>query len=341
MPRSTVLELAMVSLLTTALGGCGQYFEQTEELEGILPPLPVSEVTPKSTPPHRDETPAVPSQKTAPTVPAKPAPAAHLNYYGGRVIANVKVHAVFWGSGVDPAVKSAMPGFYAALVSSPFMDMLAEYDTNIPALDGTPGTRQHIGRGTFGTSQTITPAVTAKSLTDAQLQAELKAQLSGEHLPEPDANTLYMLHLPPGITVEVNSASSCANFCAYHSTLQRSPQPVHYAVIPYLGAGSGCEATCGIGTLIEKTTALASQQLAEVVISGDTGTAGGSAGSAAAAWCDDAQGQMGDLCGGEQGTLPGTNYAIRAVWSNKASMCVLPGSEPTSTASSAAVKRAK
>lgn len=326
MPRSTVLELAMATMLTTALGGCGQYFEQTEELEGILPPLPVSDVSTKSTSPRRDETPVVPSQKLAPTGPAKPAPAAHLNYYGGRVIANVKVIAVFWGSGVDPSVKSAMPGFYGALVSSPFMDLLAEYDTNIPALDGSPGTRQHIGHGTFGGSVTLTPATTAKSLTDAQIQSELKAQLSGGHLPEPDANTVYMLHLPPGVTVEVNGASSCKSFCAYHGTLQRGLHSVNYGVLPYLGAGSGCEATCGNGTLIENTTALASQELAEMVISGETALAGV---SASTAWCDDTLGQIGDLCGGEQGTLPGTSYVVRAVWSNKASMCVVPGSEAT------------
>src|SRR5690348_12472377 len=40
------------------------------------------------------------------------APGCHLNYYGGKVIANVVVIEVNWGSGVDATVQSSIGGFY-------------------------------------------------------------------------------------------------------------------------------------------------------------------------------------------------------------------------------------
>ena len=56
---------------------------------------------------------------------------AWLNYYGGRVIANVHVVPVMWGSHVPAQVSSQMGSFYAAVTDSPYYDFLAEYDAVI------------------------------------------------------------------------------------------------------------------------------------------------------------------------------------------------------------------
>ncbi len=67
--------------------------------------------------------------------PAAPIPAAaanpHLNYYGGRILDQVKVWSVNWGPSVNATVKNGVPGFYGAITSSAMFDWLTEYDTNI------------------------------------------------------------------------------------------------------------------------------------------------------------------------------------------------------------------
>ncbi|PYX91687.1 MAG: hypothetical protein DMG67_09250, partial [Acidobacteria bacterium] len=53
----------------------------------------------------------------------------HLNYYGGRVISNVQVAVVFWTANVDATTHNQIKGFYSTVNNSPYIDMLAEYNT--------------------------------------------------------------------------------------------------------------------------------------------------------------------------------------------------------------------
>ena len=91
---------------------------------------------------------------------AQSAPAgSHLTYFGGRVLSNVKVVQVIYGSGtylpqttsnVTPSVSS----FFAGITNSSYFDWLTEYNTNLNGQ--TVRTNQTIGRGTFGARVTIT-----------------------------------------------------------------------------------------------------------------------------------------------------------------------------------------
>src|ERR1700733_5891420 len=60
-----------------------------------------------------------------------PAPAAgqKVVYYGGPVISNVKVMAVFWGSAIDATIQKQIGGFYSTTVNSTYFDWLKEYNT--------------------------------------------------------------------------------------------------------------------------------------------------------------------------------------------------------------------
>src|SRR5437764_461485 len=89
------------------------------------------------------------------SVSAAPA-GAWLNYYGGHVIANVKVVTVLWGPNVPSDVATGMPNFYSAVTDSGYFDFLAEYDTNILDFAGNQGTNQHLGRGTATAAIVIT-----------------------------------------------------------------------------------------------------------------------------------------------------------------------------------------
>src|SRR5207248_6956704 len=98
---------------------------------------------------------------------ANAAPAgAWLNYYGGKVISNVHVVPVLWGSNVPSQVASNIANFYSAVTDSALMDLMTQYDTNVLAFGGAQGTNQHIGHGTAEAARVITPSITSTSITN-------------------------------------------------------------------------------------------------------------------------------------------------------------------------------
>src|SRR3954469_10106792 len=103
-----------------------------------------------------------------------------VKYFGGRVISNVKIVEIAWNANVDATYMTQLQGFYTAIVKSPFIDWMTEYDTIglTGFVDLQPGSNQHIGRGSFVSSVVLTPANKATSLTDQDIQTELAAQLA-------------------------------------------------------------------------------------------------------------------------------------------------------------------
>jgi Bacterial Ig domain len=237
-----------------------------------------------------------------------------VEYFGGPVLSNVKVYAVFWSSGVSAEIADGMGDFYRTLTNSEWMDWLTEYSTTLDADAGThrgePGTQQTIGRGTFAGSRTLgklskaypncldAPALTC--LQDTDIQAELDWQIAQGRLPVPDANTLYMVHFPSTVRVVLGIDDSCMDFCAYHNAYastdeNRVGQWVYYAVLPDLGS-NGCETQCGSGTTFQSTCSAASHELAESVT--DSNVAGPLV-NYPLAWYDvgsENQGEIADIC---------------------------------------------
>ncbi len=261
------------------------------------------------------------------TAPVKP---PHLNYYGGRVISNVKIVAVYWGPKVDPSVTSQIPAFYADFVASPMLDWLSEYNTNLKAVDGSAGTNQTIGHGTYAQAVTITPHAKASILLDKQVQDELRAQIKGGALPAPDANTLYMVHFPPKQVLKLGRDLSCKAFCGYHSTFD---QTTYYAVFPDQSQGSGCDVGCGSAGSFGNLTATASHEIVEAITDAQVGTVKGNAAVAPMAWYDpdkDATGheyaEIGDICSSYSAPMKmqsGHTWTVQKMWSNKAQGCIL------------------
>jgi hypothetical protein len=257
-----------------------------------------------------------------------------LSYYGGRVIENAEVVAVFWGEGVSGEVKAGMGDFYEAALKSSYVDWLSEYDTNVTAVNGSRGTGQHIGRGGLKQAVVVHPKAQRGLLTDADIRRELTAQISARKLPAPGPNTLYMVHFPAGVQIELQGSRSCeaGGFCAYHNSFLRRGKEVDYGVLPDLGAGSGCDTGCGRGaTVFDNQTAVASHELIEAITDPQVGLA--KVLGPPLAWYDAAGGEIGDLCNGQLGRLraaSGRSYTVQKEWSNKAKACVVsrkPGQE--------------
>jgi len=260
---------------------------------------------------------------------AAPPANAWLNYYGGRVIANVHVVPVLWGPNVPSQVSSQIAGFYSAVTDSGYFDFLQEYDANILAYGGGQGAGQRIGRGTAAAAIVIAPSITSTSISDAQIQQELQAQIHSGKLPAPDANTLYMIHFPAGMSISMpdgngGTAKSCQQFCAYHSTIQHSPGTILYGTIPNV-TSDGCELGCGpIGGGFGNTTSVASHEMIEAVTDADVGLANNFA--PPLAWYDPQgqDGEIGDICNGSQATITSHNqsWTVQTEWSNTQGACV-------------------
>src|SRR5215472_3398767 len=296
-------------------------------------PLPVAHVIHHGVP-WRDHT-------AGPVAFAAPA-GAHLSYFGGPVISNVHVVQVLYGSGsynaqVAGTTSPTMGQFYGDLTgaNSGYTSLLTQYNT--PA---SGGTNQTIGNGTFDGLFQIVPSAAnnGSTIDDSNIQAELLAQINAGHLPAPlldaagNVNTIYMIYFPPGKTITQGGSSSCVGggFCAYHGTTSNTlnGKNILYGVLPDMQPGSGCAQGCGTSTTFGNYTSVTSHELTEAITDPDVGIA--TTFAPPLAWYDMTNGEIGDICNGQQGTYTanGTAYTIQLEFSNAANNCVLPPTGP-------------
>ena len=296
---------------------------------------------------------ALPSRPVGPVRRSAPS-GAHLIYYGGRVVSNMQVVQVLWGSGsagggngqyLAEVLGTTTPNiatFYQGVLNSAYVDWLDEYNTDITDFGGDSGTNQSIGRGSFSERVIITPSTNASSISDATIQTELVNQIVAGHLalPTTDAagnnNTYYAIFFPHGKSITQGGATSCAagGFCAYHGTVVASfpVGEIYYGVHPDMQAGSGCDTGCGSGaTAFDNYTSVASHEMVETITDGEVGLAVDLA--PPLAWYDNTNGEIGDICNAQQGSIVGSDghtYTVQAEFSNAANTCIITAS-PTPT----------
>jgi hypothetical protein len=250
--------------------------------------------------------------------PVRAAAASNLLYYGGPVIPHAKIYAVFWGGNVDANTRQNIGPFFGNIVDSGYMDWLSEYDTNGKAVDGRDGTHQHIGRGSYGGAFTIAPARTSNDLSDADVQAELEAQIAAGHLPPSDENSLYMTFFPAGVNISIEGQKSCSSFCAYHEGFKsKSGAPVYYGVMPVCG-GFGC----GFGDAFQNLCVAASHEAIEAVT--DPFPTPGSNPAFPQAWNTSDGQEIADLCQSSNGSVTGHGLTstVSGLWDNASSSCL-------------------
>jgi len=230
---------------------------------------------------------------------------AHPSYLGGPVLQNARVVAIYWNSNVS--FQPQIEAFYRVITTSAYFAGLAEYGTSNP--------RQTINYGSL-VAAILDPGPPAGSLIrNSDIQQELSRLISHGQVPKNDADTVYMLHFPSGISIEFDGGSACADFCAYHTTYQINGTNVYYAVIPDMGGT--CSSACGPSTQLGNTTAAASHELAEAVTDPAVGLAAGY--GPPLGWYDQEAGEIGDICNGERSIIAG--FTVQPVWSNALGRC--------------------
>ena len=224
------------------------------------------------------------------------AAAPKLTYRGGPLIGAAQVFTLFWGNAWKAKPQSdliaKLNGFFDVVLASSLIDQLAEYNAG--------GVK--IGHGKRSGSITVA-GKPGSSVTDATIQAFLKQQIAAGKAPKATPNTLYFIYLPPGVRVVMGGSASCQAFCGYHSAIGKS---TFYAVMP----DPGCSGCLGSLTAFDALTSTSSHELCEAITDPIPGEG----------WYDDANGEIGDICGWETKTV-GT-YTVQLEWSNKAGRCV-------------------
>jgi hypothetical protein len=230
---------------------------------------------------------------------------AVLTNFGGPVLKNVSVHPVFWNANTQ--FQANINAFYNGVTRSALFDMLSQYSA--------------IGRGS-GVAGFVDNRTTT-NLSDAALHTELNRLFTAGSLPAPNASNYYPIHFPAGVRITAPDGSqSCVQFCAYHGTYVRNGVNVNYGVIP--DQGGGCAGGCGNNAQrVNNMDSVASHELIEATTDPAVGLA--TVFGPPLAWYDRVNGEIGDICNGQQGTTvggDGVTYTIQLEFSNSARNCV-------------------
>jgi hypothetical protein len=232
---------------------------------------------------------------------ARTAAAAHLSYHGGPLLSAVQVITIFWGNTWQQPAQitliARLNQFFDFILNSALMDALEEY-----GVLGKPiGHGSRVGTATVTTSE---PGGGTGSVSDAQIQQALQGWIQNGTVVQPNANTLYFVYLPDGVTSTLGGESSCQQYCGYHNHINGGS---FYAVEPFITC-PGCIFGQGI---FDSLTKVSSHELCEAVTD-----------PALNAWFDDTppNNEIGDICNAAIVQLGG--FTIQTEWSNRANACV-------------------
>ncbi|KAI9363867.1 hypothetical protein DFJ73DRAFT_809864 [Zopfochytrium polystomum] len=220
---------------------------------------------------------------------------------------------LLWG---NAAYASDLEGFYAGVTNSALYDMLGQYYTST----------QNIGRGSFLKTITLTGLPSSSSLDDSDIQTYLRGLVSKGTI-KPNANSYYPIHFASGYSITQGGQGSCQAFCAYHGTIDisdiSSTQYLYYGVMP--DQGGACAGGCGsASSAFANLCSVSSHELVEATTDPAVGI--GSSVAYPLAWYNTAQGEIGDICNAQQGTILGGNgktYTVQKEYSNNAGACVI------------------
>ena len=227
---------------------------------------------------------------------AAPITTAKLTYRGGPLLSAVKVFNFFWGTawqGLQAPLVQEINQFFDFVLTSPLMDQLAEYSV--------PGSA--IGHGSRA-GAVILSTDPPSTIADADVQQLIRQEISNDAaVPQPSANSLYFVFLPPGVTITIDGQASCSNLCGYHSDINGG---TFYAVMPYPDC-SGCTGTLAV---LDALTSTSSHELCEAITDPVPGRG----------WYDDQHGEIGDICAWKTKKLGA--YTVQLEWSNQAGLCL-------------------
>jgi len=218
-----------------------------------------------------------------------------LTYRGGPLLTSVQTFLFFWGEAWQQQqdLMEKLSAFFDYIVASPLIDQLAEYNVQDYTISHGSRTGAIVLRPSPGTD-----------VTDADVQRLIQDEIASDPaVAQPAPDSLYYVFLPPGVTADLDGASSCVNFCGYHDAIDGE---LFYAVMPY----PDCAGCAGGLSVLNALTSTSSHELCEAITDPIPGTG----------FYDDQNGEIGDICAWQTKQLGG--YAVQLEWSNHQGRCV-------------------
>src|SRR5262249_42775776 len=77
------------------------------------------------------------------------------------------------------------------------------------------------------------------SLNDLSIQHKLAEMLQSKALPAPQASTVYVIFLAPGVSSSLGGHKSGTDYAAYHNFFHVQAGEIHYAVVPFAQNADG------------------------------------------------------------------------------------------------------
>lgn len=231
------------------------------------------------------------------------AAAPHLEYYGGKTLANpvlVPMYiGAYWNSESGKGDRRYFDRFASYLGGSKFFSVLKQYG---------------IERSKFGGSELVSSAKNPTLIDDRGIQKLVRAEIAAGRAGKPDSENLYVVYLPPGTVLNAPGGySSRQGVGGYHSSfLLDDGSRAYYAAIVYADSGNGIAFT---SSPRDNVTIAASHEIAEAATDPDVnqGTLG---------WYDEQYGEVADIPI-EMGYSPSQvwgrlgRYAVQKQWSNE------------------------
>jgi hypothetical protein len=211
----------------------------------------------------------------------------------GLVIPAAVVSQVYWGSywsGTGAAERTGYDAAWKDVANNHwFYQRLAEYSTPT----------QTITDGSWTGSALANPSLASgATITEAQIQAELQAEITAGTVPPRTSSHIYVVMLPPGVTSQFDQQNG---FAGHHrSFTDASGNPVYYAVITYSSDPN-------------YTNPLVSHEISEAITDPDLVNG----------WMDATGDEIGDVCRFNYATLDG--YTIEKIFSQQQCACVGAG----------------
>ena len=225
-----------------------------------------------------------------------PVSAAHLTYRGGPLLQAAQVFVFFWGTaweGQQAPLVQQVNQFFDFVLTSALLDQMAEY--SVAGIS--------IGHGSR-TGALILSTDPPATIADSDIQALIQQEITNDSaVPQPTANTLYFVFLPPGVTVTVDGGTSCSTLCGYHSDINGK---IYYAVMPY----PDCAGCLRAFSVADALTVASSHELCEAITDPVPGQG----------WYDDQNGEIGDICAWKSKKLG--SVLVQLEWSNRAGQCI-------------------
>lgn len=176
----------------------------------------------------------------------------------------------------------------------------------VPAGNGHHKHKRHPRQGAPGVVTLLKNKAAGSVISDSQIQVLIAQNIQTSVLPKPDSETLYVLFLPPGMSVSLGSDASCQTFCGYHDTFQLSGGNVFYAVLPF----PSCDGCLGELAPLDALTGTTSHEISEAITDPVPGQG----------WYDDNNGEVGDICAWQ--FKRDGSWNVQLEWSNQHNACI-------------------